>query len=508
MPKPTNAITLSDLPTYPWNYDGSYWAESRLMTDYRNRKHRKHELLGLRVLESSDIEPAWRNLLKLSDAPWLGDHCVEKDIVFPAAGYVAIAGAAVGQLTSSVAYTVQEVNIATAMLLNERETREIITSLRRRDWTTTNISRWWEFSITSESKGTWTKHCWGLVTDGCVSSEPLHEVKPYTRKVEPKRWYDTMARVGLNYGTTFTGLYDITASPIDQMASAKVVDISTDASAYALHPSTMDMILQSQAIALTRGQYRQFNALWLPTFIEQVYVSAEGTHKTLDICTYSSVVQGSAIASSHGMVDKQVAYMLKGLKGAKMANSGAQSETGQEYLSLEWHSSIDFVRSDTLIRPTADITSELAFLERFSLLCAAEIQLEAKNITSYAQPHFKHFMASIDSQLRDRRRHGHIPDAVELMGISREKRQEMITESRERSRGTQFENAVEMMWRIHSNIGDILEGRQSFLDIALVDGVLTGFYNESNSLSNVNDWFTVLGMSKPYIRILEASPLL
>jgi acyl transferase domain-containing protein len=477
------------------------------MADYRNRKHRKHELLGLRVLESSDIEPAWRNLLKLSDAPWLSDHCVEKDIVFPAAGYVAIAGAAVGQLTFSAAYTVREVNIATAMLLNERETREIITSLRRRDWTTTNISRWWEFTIASESKGTWTKHCWGLVTNGCVSSEQFHEVKSHTRKVDPKRWYETMARVGLNYGTTFTGLYDITASPVDQMANAKVVDISTDASTYALHPSTMDMILQSQAIALSRGQYRQFNTLWLPTFIEQFYVSAEGTHKILDICTYSSVVQGSAIASSHGMVDKQLAYMLKGLKGAKIANSTGQSEIGQEYWSLEWHNSIDFVRSDTLIHPTADITSELAFLERFSLMCAAEIRLEAKNITPYAQPHFKHFMAAVDSQLRDRRRHSHISNAAELIGMSREKRRTVITECRELSRGTQFENAVEMMWRIYSNIGDILAGRQSFLDIALVDGVLTGFYNESNSLSNINDWFTVLGMSRPYIRILEASLL-
>lgn len=292
------------------------------MTEYRDRKHRKHELLGLRILESSDIEPVWRNLLKLSDAPWLADHCVETDIVFPAAGYVAIAGAAVGQLTSSTSYTVKEVNIATAMLITERGMREIMTSLRRRDWTTTNVSRWWDFTIASESNGTWTKHCWGIVTDGCAVAEPYQELKPYIRKVDSARWYDTMAQVGLNYGPMFRGLYDITASPVEQAANAKVTDRSADPTAYLLHPSTMDTILQSQAIALTRGQYREFNTLWLPTFIEQFYVSAKGTLKTLDIHTSSAVVQGSTIASSHGIAGAELAYVLKGLKGAKMAKSG------------------------------------------------------------------------------------------------------------------------------------------------------------------------------------------
>lgn len=477
------------------------------MVDYKNRKHRKHELLGLRVLESSDIEPMWRNLIKISDAPWLADHCVEKDIVFPAAGYVAMAGAAVGQLTLSTSYTVQEVNIATAMLINERGMREVITSLRKRDWTTTNVSRWWDFTISSESNGTWTKHCWGLVTDGCGLAESSYEVKPYTRKVDSKRWYDTMSQVGLNYGPSFRGLCDITASPVDQAANAKVTDQSEDPTAYALHPSTMDMIFQSQAIALARGQYREFNTMWLSTFIEQFYVSTKGTQRTLNICTSSAVVQGSAIASSHGMVGTELAYVLKGLKGAKMANSGGQIENGQKYLSLEWHPSIDFVRHDTLIRPAQDITADLAFLERFSLICATEIQLEAKNMTSYAQPHFVHFMNGIDKQLRDVNHWQNlIPDATELIRMSRGERQREITACRERSKGTWFENGAEMLWRVYSNIGDILEGRQSFLDIVLADGMLPKFYNETNSLSNNSDWFTTLGLSRPYLRILEVSP--
>lgn len=506
MPKLPGAFTLPDLPTYPWHYDGSHWTESRLMADYRNRKHRKHELLGLRVLESSDVEPTWRNLIKLSDAPWLADHCVEKDIVFPAAGYVAMAGAAVGQLTSSTAYTVQEVNIATAMLITERGMREIITSLRRRNWTTTNSSKWWEFTISSENNGTWTKHCWGLVTDGCGLAEPSYEMKPYTRRVDSKRWYDTMAAVGLNYGPSFTRLYDITASPSEQAANAKVTDQSEDPTAYTLHPSTMDMILQSQAIALTRGQYREFNTLWLPTFIDQFYVSAKGTQQTLDICTSSAVIQGSAVASSHGIVGEELAYVLKGLRGAKMANSGGQAETGQTYLSLEWHPSINFVRPDLLIRPVQDVTADLIFLERLSLMFATEIQLEAKKITSYAQPHFAHYMNGIDKHIHDIKHwQTLIPDAAELIRMSRGEREKEIAACLERSQSSRFQNVAKMLGCISSNISDILEGRQSFLDIALSDNMLPEFYNESNSLSDIDDWFAALGLSRPYLRVLEVS---
>jgi acyl transferase domain-containing protein len=476
------------------------------MADYRNRRHRKHELLGLRVLESNDIEPMWRNLLRLSDAPWLADHCVETDIVFPAAGYVAMAGAAVRQLTSSTAYTVQEVHIDTAMLITEQGMREIITSLRRRDWTTSNISKWWDFTIASENNGTWIKYCWGLVTDGCSLAEPSNRIAPYSRKVDAKRWYDTMAQIGLNYGPMFRGLYDITASPVDQAAHARVTDHSEDPSAYALHPSTMDMILQSQAIALTRGQYRDFGTLWLPTFIEQFYVSVKGTLKTLDICTKSAIVQGSAIASSHGMVGAELVYVLHGLKGAKMANPGGSNKTGQEYLTLEWPSSIDFVRQDTLIRPASDVTADIAFLERLSFICATEIQLEAKNITSFAQPYFVHFIKGIDKQLRDEHWQSLIPDATELTGMNCEERQKEIIACRDRSKGGRFQNAVELLWRVYSNIRDILEGRQLFLDIALADGLLPGFYNESNSLSDINAWFATIGISRPYLRVLEASP--
>jgi len=38
----TNVLT--DLPTYPWHYERSYWAETRVMKNWRFRKHLPHDL--------------------------------------------------------------------------------------------------------------------------------------------------------------------------------------------------------------------------------------------------------------------------------------------------------------------------------------------------------------------------------------------------------------------------------------------------------------------------------
>src|SRR5947207_2551991 len=76
-------VTLPDLPTYPWNHERMYWSESRLSREYRSRKFPHHDLLGSRILEGNDLEPTWRVMLQLGNQPWLQDHAIHKDIVFP-----------------------------------------------------------------------------------------------------------------------------------------------------------------------------------------------------------------------------------------------------------------------------------------------------------------------------------------------------------------------------------------------------------------------------------------
>lgn len=90
---------LADLPLYPWHYEEALWSESRLAREWRLREHPHHDVLGSRVLESTDHSPSWRNLLRPDVVPWVKDHEIAGDVVFPGVGYVAMAGEAVRQLT-------------------------------------------------------------------------------------------------------------------------------------------------------------------------------------------------------------------------------------------------------------------------------------------------------------------------------------------------------------------------------------------------------------------------
>jgi acyl transferase domain-containing protein len=69
-------VTLSNLPTYAWNNENIDWREPRLARGYRFRKYPHHDLLGSRILESTDIEPAWRSTLDVSVSPWLREHAL------------------------------------------------------------------------------------------------------------------------------------------------------------------------------------------------------------------------------------------------------------------------------------------------------------------------------------------------------------------------------------------------------------------------------------------------
>ena len=157
---------IMDLPTYQWTYDEDLlWNESRLSTDIRFRPYPHHDLLGSRLPGTSNVAPAWRNLISLENVPWLRDHRVGEDIVFPAAGYVCLAVEAITQIRgSSIAaanevYTLHNVNITSAMVLKESLSTELMFDLRAAP----GQSATYQFAVSTFSQGTWTEHATGTI---------------------------------------------------------------------------------------------------------------------------------------------------------------------------------------------------------------------------------------------------------------------------------------------------------------------------------------------------------
>ena len=160
---------LHDLPNYPWNHETSHWVESQLNQSHRFRKHPQHELLGSLMNGTNPFAPTWRHIIRSSEIPWVLDHLVQGDIVYPGAGLMVMAIEAIVQITDEVrelilGYELRDVDIKTALVIPETsEGVEVQLSLRpctdkmlEKDWS--------EFLICSiPENNSCVEHCKGLV---------------------------------------------------------------------------------------------------------------------------------------------------------------------------------------------------------------------------------------------------------------------------------------------------------------------------------------------------------
>ncbi|MCJ1388510.1 hypothetical protein MMC18_001357 [Xylographa bjoerkii] len=128
---------LHDLPTYAWQHGDILWNESRVSSEYRNRKYKRHDLLGSRF-NGTPIETAlWRNVIDIKQIHWLEDHRLGEVIVFPAAGYVAIAIEALCQIhgtdfstAAGSSIVLRQVHLMNVLVLSQEKDRvEIMTQL-------------------------------------------------------------------------------------------------------------------------------------------------------------------------------------------------------------------------------------------------------------------------------------------------------------------------------------------------------------------------------------------
>jgi acyl transferase domain-containing protein len=501
---PKTANVLSDLPRYPWHYEKSYWAETRVMKNWRFRKHLPHDLIGLRTIEGSDISPTWRNVLRLADVPWLGDHCVGNDIVFPGAAYVAIAGEAIFQISDIRDYTVRDMELTKAMVIYDDKSLEIIVNLQPQRLTSTLNSDWYEFQVLSYDGATWNKHCSGLVRSGRASIFPTKRTASLDRKVSTSRWYTTMSRVGLNYGQRFSGLKNIIASVVGNVVGADIVDEQgVEESLYMIHPATLDLAFQTFMVASTQGVHRKLKTLTLPTFIEELYVG-DATRRAIQV--NSALVAGRPGIDqgySYGTSDNEIVFYIKGLQRAPV---GIEKPLEPHVIQLQWKPHVDFLKAGDLMELNHDIKDQLQIehLEKLYVLCAIESRNAIAGLRA-VQPHFDKFRDWLDQQFErfQRPEFPLVEDSMDLVCMSSTERQELISKLLEQCNTIGCGAPATAIYRGFIEAANIFEGRANYLDILLQDGVLTGIYDWYNNIWEFKDYMQLLGHLKPQMRILE-----
>ncbi|KAJ8131779.1 hypothetical protein O1611_g1844 [Lasiodiplodia mahajangana] len=287
---------VHEIPPYPWDYSTDVlWHEPRASIELRNRQYVRHPLLGSRQLAGNGINQTWRNILHLSELPWLRDHRVESQIVFPAAGYLCVAMEAMSQIyTQSLPsksdrdqfnFQFHDVSINAALVLAETDSEagknvELHTSLSPQKLSlTTSSSHWHDFSISSWSAGHAVLHCVGSIqiTNRAPQPKTTQRDTACFETWSPQRWYDKLEELGLSFGPQFKSLVDISTDSLrshpNAMSTINITPESEQASNYkhAIHPITLDACLQTALIGASCGVLGSLKAQ-LPVFISDCWI--------------------------------------------------------------------------------------------------------------------------------------------------------------------------------------------------------------------------------------------
>ncbi|CAK3945292.1 Polyketide synthase-nonribosomal peptide synthetase [Lecanosticta acicola] len=275
-------IPLKNLPSYSWSHEQVFWKESRLSRRYRLAERTPHELLGRRMADDSDNEMRWRNIMKVTEMPWLRGHVFQKAILFPTIGYVAMAIEAASEIVGSRLKLVEirDLIIPRALVLEDNHNGvETMFSVRRQPGHSDLVIETDFACHSSVNNGNLEKNCSGrliieLVPDpdeGDGESLPARcPPRSGTTSMGGEAYYQAiLSTTGLDYQGLFRGMKHIRRSLGFSSAQASW-PVEEVGNRYLLHPGLLDVALQAILAAFVNPTRIPIRGSFLPSALSRL----------------------------------------------------------------------------------------------------------------------------------------------------------------------------------------------------------------------------------------------
>ncbi|CAI7640288.1 unnamed protein product [Penicillium glandicola] len=402
---------LVDLPPYSFKHTEKILFESRLSKNLRTRKFPRHDLFGAPITDWNPTTPRWRHFVRLNENPWLRDHMVTGNYVYPGVGYLIMAIEASRQLAGEAKITgfqLRKVNIRRALIVPDtKEGIEVSLAMSTVEDSSASSRTWRRFQITSynASSDEWTEHCAGQITvDHETASDPVdngREAEEENRARESelsraneicaksmafKSAYNNLQTSGLNFGPLFRNLADVRASGrgLGQVVgSVTVPDIAQSMPKqylhpHLIHPATMDSMIHLMiAAVLDFTNKSTLDQIRLPTFIRDVWVSADlnsaPTHKFTGHATVSMVgsdkFEGRIQMLDEGTNTHRI--RMDGIELTPLESGLAESNERKLCSAIEYKPDLHFLDSKSACALTSldatDETEALYWVKRLQL---------------------------------------------------------------------------------------------------------------------------------------------
>lgn len=537
-------ITLPDLPAYPFDHSKAYWHESRISRNIRLNQQPYNEFLGLPVGDWNPLEPRWRQIIRLSALPWLEDHKVNGEILFPAAGIMVIAMEAMVQISSGKSvpsgFEFRDMAMLSALSLSpDDEGVEIQFHLKPSVDSSNKDNSWAAFSLYSCRDDTFVEICRGSIKAmSAAHSQTDHDQgesirirdlasspdPTYSSENKTDELYARLTLNGYQYGPAFQGIESARCNGHGQavgQVSTRGFPVSNDGdSRPAMHPCTLDSILQVCIPAVVFGDDSK-RETWVPTFIKKGWLSSSGfaaTEADDKIYVHASTQnRGTRVAESDLKVVSQSGSLLGHAQGIEMTlvsdnptSPGDVSQSQSQIRGLCW---------DMEYKPDPTLLS-VREMEKYAL----EHLKPDTGLTDFLRALNLYVLASVSRAVREVAASDVPPEHTHL-----HKQYTWITELMEAARSNgdhsddyiedeQYGILTERILAIGGRLGDIyvhfakhlvemLRGNMDALQVLVPDNRLGDYYRLSNDLGQyfgpMQRYVDALAHKNPGLRILE-----
>lgn len=532
-----HGCTCLALPAYQYTYGGLNYHESRASKEYRYRAVLRHDLLGSKVVGNAKLRPQWRNIVRIKDVTWLGDHRLGPDAVLPGAGYIAMAVEAASRIYHEFleplnikGFALRDVAIRKSLVIPEDDYGvEVLTSMELVDVATAQSPAWATFSISSVGRENdeWTEHCTGRVkvevgranedVDAEVVGQPQLTA---SARVDARAWYRKFSEIGLGYGPAFRPLSNIRSDAASNLAVATVdlytTSIKGGESPYPLHPASLDGAIQLGLIACHGGQPSEASTAFVPILLSRLYLSNDIDNIAGDTCTV--VARGER----RGIRGANLELQMLGPNGEVLLNvdnlrcisySSASKPADRTFSSpftrLVWKPDIRTLshrqarqiypppKANVEKSPAWEITNKLA---HFVVLSMYE---SFGKLQDGPQPSgdVGHFLAWI--QRRGQNDHSELMEEARKLvskGLLLQKIEELVSQAPDVME-------VKIAKLLHDKMADILYERTTGMDVIIGGGLLTPLYQSGLLMTGIYPqlYHVLAGLahSNPNLRVLE-----
>lgn len=525
-------LMLVDLPSYPFNHSKEYWTEGRISKNFRLRPAGRHELLGAPTADWNKNNAIWRNYIRLSENPWIEDHVVSGDVLYPAAGMLVMAIEASRQVADKDrvlrGFTFKDVSFHEALRVPD-DAQGIESHFYLRPYRETSLpgtSAWDEFQLWTFNNDEWREHCRGLVQteyEGDQScddrgiqeqcNKALQDARSTcTSRIAVEKLYRNFKEAGLDFGPTFRTLSDVrTDSDIRLLANvnsplAKIREIMPAhyVEPHLVHPAMLDGVVHASLAPLVSGS-RGTQQPRVPVFAKKLWVSASPSseHGAYVVSTQASrrgrTETEASVTAIHRETGVPMVY-ASGLVFKTLPGGGPQDSASllHDSYNVEW-------------APDPTFLNQSQASKIFGLSMSAEDNPSSwmEDCEALCLAYIRRFLGSVTRDRIERMEDHHVKYVTWMEHVSRNATKALVSDIEELEAKVQARNTPEgvLIIAVGQALEQMLGGPLNPLDVIFKDKIAENVYRyglgSQRCYEQLCNYMDALAHKNPAMKVLE-----